>query len=154
MSVPSAEEAVSLLKRWRGPKQHWKKKAVFASNDPENLNSFEKEDFCKEILSLNLEKDALPVHQSLGLSWDLESDSFIFNIQVVKNLVQKEASRQCLIVHDPLDFLAPLLINEKILLRKITTSVGWDLTVAGWHAWILSLQLMMETCTFSEDVLP
>ena len=74
-----------------------KKEGSFASNGPENLNSFEKEDFCKEILSLNLEKDALPVHQSLGLSWDLESDSFIFN-KLVKNLVEKEASRQCLIM--------------------------------------------------------
>ena len=82
------------------------------------MNSFEKEDFCKEILSLNLEKDALPVHQSLGLSWDLESDSFIFNIQVVKNLVQKEAFPQSLIVYDPLGFVAPILINGKILLRE------------------------------------
>ena len=102
-----------------------------ASNDPEVLNSFEKEDFCKEILSLNLEKDAIPVHQNFGLSWNLESDSFIFNIQVVKNLVQKKDSRQCLIVYDPLGFVAPILINGKILLREITTSVGWDIMVAG-----------------------
>ena len=66
-----------------------------ASNDPEVLNSFEKEDFCKKILSLNLER---MLSQFIKV-WDLESESFIFNIQVVKNLEQKEASRQCLIVN-------------------------------------------------------
>ena len=48
-------------------------------------------------------------------------------------------------VYDPLGFLAPILINGKIRLREITTSVGWDETadtsdVARWHAWIQFLQ--------------
>lgn len=66
-----------------------------ASNDPEVFNSFEKEDLCKKILSLNLDR----MISQLIKVWDLESESFIFNIQVVKNLVQKGASRQCLIVN-------------------------------------------------------
>ena len=45
---------------------------------------------------------------------------------------------------DSLGFVAPILINGNILIREITTSVGWDITVAGWHAWIQSLQLMKE----------
>ena len=52
-------------------------------------------------------------------------------------------------VYDPLGFVAPILINGKILLREITTSVGWDETVdtsdvARWHAWIQSLQSLKE----------
>ena len=41
-------------------------------------------------------------------------------------------------------FVAPILINRQILLREITTSVGWDITVAGWHSWKQSLQSMKE----------
>lgn len=52
-------------------------------------------------------------------------------------------------VYDPLGFLAPILINGKIRLREITTSVGWDETadksdVARWHAWIQFLQQLNE----------
>ena len=89
------------------------------------MNSFEKEDFCKEIVSLNLDKDSLPVHQSLGLSWDLESDSFIFDIQISEQPSTKRGFLSMLnSVYDPLGFVAPILINGKILLREITTSVG------------------------------
>ena len=49
-------------------------------------------------------------------------------------------------VYDPLGIVAPILINGKILLREINTSVGWDDTVdiARWHAWIQSLQSLKE----------
>ena len=86
-SVPTAQEALSLLKRTQTAlkKEGNLRLHKIASNDPEVFNSFEKEDFCKKILSLNLDR---MISQFIKV-WDLESESFIFNIQVVKNLVQK-----------------------------------------------------------------
>ena len=65
------------------------------------------------------------VHQSLGLSWDLESDSFIFDIEIGEKPSTKRGFLSMLnSVYDPLGFVAHILINGKILLREITTSVG------------------------------
>ena len=99
-SVPTAQEALSLLKRTALKKEGNLRLHKIASNDPE-------------------------VHQSLGLSWDLESDSFIFDIEIGEKPSTKRGFLSMLnSVYDPLGFVAHILINGKILLREITTSVG------------------------------
>lgn len=110
-SVPSAEEAVSLLKitqmalKMEGNIRLHKN----ASNDSIVLNSFQREDFGKKkIVSHNLDKDVLPVHQS----WDLESDSSIFDIQIDEKPNTKRGFLSMLnSVYDPLGFVDPILIN-------------------------------------------
>jgi hypothetical protein len=51
-----------------------------ASNSEEAMSAFPKDYLSKEIKRLNFEKDLLSVHQSLGLSWDFENDTFVFDL--------------------------------------------------------------------------
>lgn len=51
-----------------------------ASNSNTVMESFPPEDLAKDLKDLDLGADPLPVQRSLGLSWNLESDSFIFHL--------------------------------------------------------------------------
>ncbi|XP_062619290.1 uncharacterized protein LOC134280860 [Saccostrea cucullata] len=149
-SVPSVEAAVSLLKRTQTALKEEGNLRLhkIASNEPAVMNAFRRQDLCKEMVSLNLEKDALPVHQSLGLSWDLQFDTFTFQIQLEE---KPDTRRGCLStlnsIYDPLGFVAPMLIQGKILLRDITNSMNWDEELEPeaarkWNAWKSSLPLL------------
>lgn len=63
-SFTSAEEATDLLERTQTALKtegnlHLKN---IASNDPVVKSTFPREDLCKEMVSLNMENDTLPVH--------------------------------------------------------------------------------------------
>lgn len=51
-----------------------------ASNKVEVMDAFPTEDWAKDIKDLYLSVGELPVQRSLGLSWNLMSDTFIFKI--------------------------------------------------------------------------
>lgn len=57
-----------------------------ASNDREILNSFCEEDLNKNLRDVHFgENSVLPLQHSLGLSWDLNHYSFLFEIQDSEN---------------------------------------------------------------------
>lgn len=68
-SVPNASQAIDLLKRTRTALKTNSNINLHkvASNNKEVMLAFSKEDLSKEIKQLDLEKDLLPVHHSLGL---------------------------------------------------------------------------------------
>ena len=80
ISVPFTSEAVDLLT--------WTKDVLmsvgkiqlhkFASNSGEVMAKLPLEGLSKELTNLDLNTDDLPMHQTLGLIWDLETDSFTF----------------------------------------------------------------------------
>ena len=82
ISLDSTKDVVDLLKKTQKVlrKQSNLRLNKIDSNSPDVKAAFKKEDLDKEMKSLDLDKDNLPVHTSLGLSWDLSSDVFIFNI--------------------------------------------------------------------------
>lgn len=150
--VPSAEVAVSLLKRTQMTLKREGNLRLhkMAFNDPTVMNAFPREDLCKEMVTLNLEKDTLLVHQSLGLSWNLQNDAFTFQIQLED---KPDTRRGCLStlnsIYDPLGFVAPMLIQGKILLRGITNSLNWDeelepKAARKWKVWKGSLSLLQN----------
>ncbi|KAL2086463.1 hypothetical protein ACEWY4_017522 [Coilia grayii] len=79
-------------------------------------------------ISLDLDKDSLPVERALGLQWCVDSDHFQFNI----NLSQKPHTRRGILsvvssIFDPLGFLAPLILPAKQLLQELCQKgFGWD----------------------------
>ncbi|XP_056006690.1 uncharacterized protein LOC130050517 [Ostrea edulis] len=82
ISLPSADEVVSLMKRTQqallqegGLRLH-----KIVSNSNEVMKCFPTEDLAKNLMSLDLSKDCLPSQRTLGISWDLPSDSFTFNL--------------------------------------------------------------------------
>lgn len=44
------------------------------------MKHFPNQDFSKEIQNLNFTDEYLPFHQSLGLTWNLQTDSFMFDL--------------------------------------------------------------------------
>ncbi|XP_031425669.1 uncharacterized protein LOC116220856 [Clupea harengus] len=118
----------------------------WVSNNRAVLASIPKEHRAKEIKTLDLDKDSLPIERALGLQWCVDSDHFQFNI----NLSQKPHTRRGILsvvssIFDPLGFLAPLILPAKQLLQELCQrGFGWDeplpQTVSEkWMEWTNSL---------------
>ena len=98
------------------------------SNDSNVMTNFPSEDLAKDLMSLDLTKDALPIQRSLGMSCDLKTDSFTFRITPD----EKPFTRRGLLstlnsFYDPLGLAALILIQGKLLLRKMNAATtDWD----------------------------
>ncbi|XP_069109957.1 uncharacterized protein [Argopecten irradians] len=152
MSLPSAPEAIDLIKRTQqalataGIRLH-----KVASNSTQVLKSFPQEDLAKDLKDLEIGTDSLPVQHSLGLSWDLESDSFLFRISPDdKPYTRRGVLSVTNSLFDPLGFIAPVAIGGKILLRSMTTGMfDWDETLPSkfyneWERWRDSLHDLQD----------
>ncbi|XP_033759093.1 uncharacterized protein LOC117341342 [Pecten maximus] len=120
------------------------------SNNPEVMNAFHEEDQCQTLKSLNFDKDALPVQHSLGMSWDLNTDSFKFDIQVNTKPETRRGMLSTLnSIFDPIGFLSPITIHGRILFREIATGTGWDEPIPTeqlekWNVWTRSLEQLKD----------
>lgn len=118
-------------------------------------------DRAKEIKDLDLSTDELPVQRSLGVSWNIMSDTFTFHVP------QNQKPFTCRVVlsvvnslFDPLGFLAPVTVKGRLLLRQLSNSdLEWDSALPpdiydGWRSWQDSLQDLqakcIELCMFSD----
>ena len=111
------------------------------------MKAFPNDDLGKELKTLDLCHDMLPTHQSLGLSWNLQSDSFVFQ----HHITDRPATRRSMLstnnsLFDPLGFIAPVTISGKILLRQvIPPGTDWDEPLSPdheekWNLWLASLK--------------
>ena len=149
ISLPSAEEAVSLMQRTQQALQQegGLRLHKIASNSKEVMNSFPTEDLAKDLMPLDLVKDNLPVQRSLGLIWDLRTDSFTFKVSSEEKPYTRRGVLSCLnSFYDPLGFVAPVLIRGKLMLRNlISDSSDWDEPLPeeyrrDWESWRLELR--------------
>ncbi|XP_033744340.1 uncharacterized protein LOC117330227 [Pecten maximus] len=114
------------------------------------MNAFHEEDQCQTLKSLNFDKDALPVQHSLGMSWDLNTDSFKFDIQVNTKPETRRGMLSTLnSIFDPIGFLSPITIHGRILFREIATGTGWDEPIPTeqlekWNVWTRSLEQLKD----------
>jgi hypothetical protein len=78
ISLPSVELAVSLMKRTQEASIQEGRLRLhkIVSNNSDVMSSFPSEDLAKDIMALDLKTDVIPIQRSLGMSWDLKSDSF------------------------------------------------------------------------------
>lgn len=82
-STQTVLEAVDIIKRTQmdlANKGNLKLHKI-ASNSLELMKHFPNQDLSKEIQNLNY----LPFHQSLGLTWNLQTDSFMFDLPLETN---------------------------------------------------------------------
>lgn len=151
ISLPNSDDAISLMKRTQGClKSANLRLHKIASNNKSVMKAFPEDDLQGDLKTINLDVDKLPLNQSLGMAWELNSDCFRFNIE----LAPKPYTRRGLLstlnsVYDPLGFAAPLIICGKILLREITTGCDWDEPLnpdfeTKWDAWRCSLLSLRE----------
>ena len=106
----------------------------------------------------DIHRDILPPQSSLGVLWDVEKDAFIFRVI----LPEKPYTRRGVLsvvnsVYDPFGVVAPVILREKILLRKLITlgkkggdsSLSWDDLVpenlmSEWNTWKDTLKELPE----------
>lgn len=152
ISLPSETEVISLLQRTQtallsGGNLRLHK---LISNSPIVMSAFPTNDLSKEVKTLQLDKDDLPTHRSLGLLWELNVDSFLFNIQLKDSRHTRRGVLSVLnSIFDPLGFASPITIRGKILMRDITKGYGWDDpldddAVKRWKAFEESLVTLHE----------
>lgn len=146
-SVPTAEEAVDLLKRTKKmlaeSNIHLHK---IASNSYTVMASFSPEDLAKDLKELDLGGEPLPVQRSLGLCWNLEADSFLFKASKEERPYTKRGVLSTVnSLYDPLGFVAPITVQGKALIRELSSeSCEWDDPLPSekeqsWLAWKESL---------------
>ncbi|XP_061167901.1 uncharacterized protein LOC133176855 [Saccostrea echinata] len=122
----------------------------FASNSKAVMDDFEPGDLAKGIVDMDFEKDT-PTQRSLGLLWDLGSDSFKFSISTeTKTTTRRGILSVINSLYDPLGFISPVTLNGKLILRKIVASTcDWDDPLPDdllteWNAWSRTLSKLED----------
>ena len=118
-----------------------------ASNRPAVIEAFPPEDRAKEIKDLNFLTDDLPLQRSLGVSWNIATDTFTFQISNdEKPYTRRGVLSMVNSLYDPLGFVAPVTIQGRLLLRELSKQAeDWDSLLPGdmegeWTTWKTSLQ--------------
>jgi len=146
-SFSTAVEAIDILKRTREMLAESSIKLhKIASNSSTVMNAFPSEDRAKDLKDLDLSSDPLPFQRSLGLRWDLQTDSFSFCVSdEEKPFTRRGILSTVNSVYDPLGFVAPITIQGKALVRDISIEeYDWDtklpdVKITQWKAWKDSL---------------
>jgi hypothetical protein len=78
------------------------------------------------------------------LRWNLDTDSFEVNLQLDNKPFTRKGILSINSIYDPLGFIAPAVITEKILLREISSG-AWDAPIPSenlqvWEQWMHSLK--------------
>ncbi len=118
-----------------------------ASNRPAVIEAFPFEDRTKDVNSLDLFVDDLPIQRSLGLLWNMCTDTFMFRIEDD----QRPFTRRGVLstvnsLYDPLGFLAPITVHGRLILRELTKQAeDWDTPLpkdmeTEWTRWKRSLR--------------
>ncbi|XP_064864890.1 uncharacterized protein LOC135564299 [Oncorhynchus nerka] len=146
-SVATTEEAINILRKTQAMLVESNMKLhKIASNSKTVMEAFPMEDCEKDLKDLDLGVDPLPFQRSLGLSWNLETDSFSF--QVSHN--EKPFTRRGILstvnsLYDPLGFVAPITMQGKALIRELSSDQSeWDAPLPTekeeeWKMWKESL---------------
>ncbi|VDI05038.1 Hypothetical predicted protein [Mytilus galloprovincialis] len=92
VSLATPREAIDLLQRTRESLQTGGNLRLhkIASNSKEVMDAFEQQDRANNFKDIDLCVDELPTHQSLGLNWELETDTFTYKFLQKRNLSADE----------------------------------------------------------------
>lgn len=96
ISLSISEEDISVLKRTQNVLKTAKDRLRdIVSNNVEVMESFPSEDLEKNLTSLDIGSGDLPAQQSLGLAWNINSDSFNCRIRFPDKTLHKEKTSLC-----------------------------------------------------------
>ena len=146
-SLPTVEAAVDLLKKTQEvlSKSNLRLHKI-AANSKEVMEAFPSSDHASDLKDLDLDADMLPLQRSLGLDWNLQTDSFLFNVSCeTKPYTRRGVLSTINSLYDPLGFVAPVTIQGKAILRELTAENGdWDAPLPqamedAWTSWRASL---------------
>ncbi|XP_073499055.1 uncharacterized protein [Phyllobates terribilis] len=110
------------------------------------MKAFPSQDLCNRLRDLDLRSDPAPMQRSLGLLWNLQSDTFTFKVsQEEKPFTRRGVLSTVNSLYDPLGFAAPVTIQGKAPLRDLTKETSdWDTPLPPykrlqWEEWKNSL---------------
>ena len=151
-SLPTPDEAIDLLTRTRDMLSTANLRLhKIASNSVKVMSHFPQSEHTQDLRNLDLSTDPLPVQRSLGVSWDLHTDTIIFTVpDTCKTFTRRGVLSTVNSIYDPLGLAAPVVVKGKMLLRKMTLgskegmAPGWDEPLADdcreqWENWCTSL---------------
>ncbi len=148
VSVPSEAEAIDLLQRTQASLAESNLCLhKFASNSQTVMEAFPLEDCAPVIKDLDLSGETSPTQRSLGLLWEITTDTFTYSASTItKPFTRRGVLSTVNSVFDPLGLLAPVTIQGRALLRELTSEQSdWDTflpedKLSKWEAWRDSLQ--------------
>ncbi|XP_033119843.1 uncharacterized protein LOC117119135 [Anneissia japonica] len=152
-SLPTDSEAIDLLQRTQTmlSKANLRLHKI-ASNSPKVMQAFPTNDHAGDLKDLDLNIDTPPIQRSLGVYWDLKADVFTFRIaEDRKPFTKRGVLSEINSLYDPIGFVAPVVIQGKIILRQMTSeeNLDWDDPLpehlnSSWRTWRNSLSTLSE----------
>ena len=118
------------------------------SSSKEVLASIPEEDRAKP--DINLALCDLPVEKTLGITWDVQLDCFVFTQPICEVAVPTKRKIVSVVsaIFDPCGFLTPFTFIAKCLIQDIwRENIGWDDVIKDhqdkeWKLWIDDLQYL------------
>lgn len=108
----------------------WKLAGIEPQKWVSNLSSVLENIPCEQrAAQVDLEQGTIPSIKTLGVLWLAKEDVFSFQVEAVIHLQFTKRSLLCKMakVFDPLGFISPFVLREKILLQELwTQGLGWD----------------------------
>ena len=129
-SVKSVENAVEVVDQLREIlSKGGFRLTKWSCNRSEVLDTIPQVERAPSVVDLDLDKDKLPMQRTLGLHWDMQSDKFMFKVafkdrpNTRRGILSLTSS-----VHDPLGFVAPVVLPAKKLLQDLCREKrGWTI---------------------------
>ena len=120
-------------------------------NDKDVLETIPKFERARSVLDLDLSNQNLPHERTLGVQWNMNSDTFTFKVEPK----QKPFTRRGILsmtssVYDPLGLVSPVIVPAKKLLQDLCQQkIGWDDEIAleeltRWKSWISGLPKLSQ----------
>ncbi|XP_046578830.1 uncharacterized protein LOC124286500 [Haliotis rubra] len=155
-SLPSTGEAIDFVKRTQAALRKHGNICFhkIASNSPEVMSAFPSDDRASDLKDLNFmdhSEQCVPIQRSLGISWDIKTDTFVLQVSVGDKPYTKHGILSSVhSIYDPMGFLAPVTINSRLILRDaVSSNVGWDDILSHelqqeWSEWLQSLRRLKD----------
>ena len=119
-------------------------------------------------LVVNLDMEDLPTACSLGLTWNVEADKYVWKVlaKIQRLLEEKPMTRRGVLsvvssLFDPLGFIAAFIIKAKLFLQDLCRKkLGWDNVIVEqgrvqWLRWLEDLPklqvIQIERCFKPKD---
>ena len=123
----------------------------FTSSSRSLLNSLPKDKLSKGLKELDICNDVLPSDKALGVTWNVQDDSFSFRVDVSKaandpNLTKRKILSTLFKIYDPLFVISPIIVTGKRIFQEACElTKSWDHEVpeslkTRWHDWLSDLK--------------
>ncbi|XP_055998882.1 uncharacterized protein LOC130047582 [Ostrea edulis] len=123
----------------------------FASNSQIVVDALSPGDRAGDLSDVQLDINTIPSQSSLGLKWNISSDTFTFSTDLKDVPETKRGVLSYLhSLYDPIGFLSPVILSGRFIFRDITQlELGWDELlpkdiILRWRSWQSSLHHLSE----------